>query len=160
PPEGGGDAAVHADRPRISALVPLRGAPAGLEDRLRRLLSALRRDDQLVLATETEDDPAYAVATAVDAAHADRDVEVVLSGPACGGASPRWAATASSCERPRPRTTRRTRSRPRSRRRARTATWTSCSRGRPACGWASSTTSAPRSTGAGTTCSRSWTTTC
>ena len=82
PPEGGGDAAVHADRPRISALVPLRGAPAGLEDRLRRLLSALGRDDQLVLATETEDDPAYAVATAVEAAHPDRDVEVVLSGPA------------------------------------------------------------------------------
>lgn len=69
-------------RPPLSALVPLKGAPVGLEDRLRRLLDALRDEDQLVLALETEGDPAYEVASGLRATYGERDVAVVLSGPA------------------------------------------------------------------------------
>ncbi len=71
-------------RPSISALVPLKGAPVGLEDRLTRLLNALRGHDQLVLALETEDDAAYATTKRLAAMHPRRDVVVVLSGPAGG----------------------------------------------------------------------------
>ncbi len=68
-------------RPAISALVPLKGAPVGLAERLQRLLDALRDDDQLVLAVETEDDPAHTVAATIRAANPGRDVTIVLSGP-------------------------------------------------------------------------------
>lgn len=70
------------ERPPLSVLVPLRGAPAGLSERLVRLLDAMRPSDQLVVALETEDDPGYSVVTEVQAARQDRDVQVVLSGPA------------------------------------------------------------------------------
>lgn len=68
-------------RPAISALVPLKGAPAGLAERLQRLLDALRADDQLVLALETEDDPGHAVAVTIRTTNPGRDVTIVLSGP-------------------------------------------------------------------------------
>src|SRR5690554_62299 len=70
------------ERPPLSVLVPLKGAPAGLSERLVRLLDAMRPSDQLVVALETEDDPGYSVVTEVQAARQDRDVQVVLSGPA------------------------------------------------------------------------------
>src|SRR5690606_11010126 len=81
-PSGTRPAKGHGARPPVSVLVPLKGAPAGLEFRLRRLLANLDEADQLVLAMETEDDPAHAVARALQEGHPDRDVTVVLSGPA------------------------------------------------------------------------------
>lgn len=80
--DGFDDLPAARSRPAISALVPLKGAPAGLEERLQRLLRALRDGDQLVLALETADDPAHVVATAIRAAGAACDVAIVLSGPA------------------------------------------------------------------------------
>lgn len=68
-------------RPTVSALVPLKGAPGGLAERLQRLLDALSDDDQLVLALETVDDSAHAVAARVRETNPGRDVEIVLSGP-------------------------------------------------------------------------------
>ncbi|MBX3143858.1 MAG: glycosyltransferase [Trueperaceae bacterium] len=67
--------------PAISALVPLKGAPAGLAERLLRLLTGLRDDDQLVLALETEDDPGHAVVAKLRDDNPARNITIVLSGP-------------------------------------------------------------------------------
>lgn len=69
-------------RPNLSALVPLKGAPVGLEERLQGLLTALRDGDQLVLAVESEDDPAHQVAAHLAENDPGREVDLVLSGPA------------------------------------------------------------------------------
>ncbi|MBI3549654.1 MAG: glycosyltransferase [Elusimicrobia bacterium] len=66
----------------FTVIKPLRGAEAGLEDRLRSLLEA---DEQGVLqvlfAVESADDPAYAAAARVAAEYPKRDARVVVTGP-------------------------------------------------------------------------------
>lgn len=76
------DSDVPQERPPVSVLVPLTGAEPGLADRLERLIAATRDGDQVLLAMESESDPAHTVCQELRRAHPDRDVELVLSGPA------------------------------------------------------------------------------
>jgi ceramide glucosyltransferase len=76
------DSDVPQERPPVSVLVPLEGAAPGLADRLERLVAATRDGDQVLLAMEWESDPAHTVCRELRRAHPDRDVEVVLAGPA------------------------------------------------------------------------------
>lgn len=76
------DSDVPSERPPISLIVPLSGVAPGLAARLVGLLGATRPGDQLLLAVETEDDPAHALAQRLRRDHPERDVEVVLAGEA------------------------------------------------------------------------------
>ncbi len=74
---------IATERAPVSVLVPLRGAPSGLEHRLGALLRATRAGDQILFSVESIHDPAYAVCAGVAAEaaqHATRDVRIVLSG--------------------------------------------------------------------------------
>src|SRR5690554_1981411 len=64
------------ERSPVSVLVPLKGAPRGLSARLGQLLDALQASDQLVVAMETRNDPAYQVVSEVQTARHDRDFGV------------------------------------------------------------------------------------
>jgi hypothetical protein len=76
------DSDVPAERPPVSVLVPLEGVAPGLGARLQGLVRATRPNDQLLLAMETDDDDAHAVADALRRAQPGRDVAIVLTGPA------------------------------------------------------------------------------
>jgi len=76
------DSDVPSERPPISLIAPLSGDAPGLASRLVGLLGATRLGDQLLLAVETADDPAHALAQRLRRDHPERDVEVVLAGEA------------------------------------------------------------------------------
>lgn len=75
-------AALPHERPALSLLMPLKGVAPGLEQRLEALAGETGSDDQLIFAMETPADPAHGVVHAFRAAHPDRDIELVISGPA------------------------------------------------------------------------------
>ncbi len=71
-------------RPRCSIVRPCAGAPAWSATTLTASLSAMRDGDETLLAVESEQDPAFAIAEQVAAAGRERgaDVKVVLGGRA------------------------------------------------------------------------------
>lgn len=76
------DSDAPAERPPVSLLVPLKGAAPELAARLRRIVACTRPGDQVLLALETTDDPAHAVADRIAREHTAGRVQVVLAGPA------------------------------------------------------------------------------
>ena len=81
------DSDVPSERPPVTVLVPLRRDTPGLARRLDALVRATRAGDlthlgdQLLLALESVDDPAHAVAQDVRRAHPTREIGIVLAGP-------------------------------------------------------------------------------
>ncbi len=79
-----GAAAGPADLP-MTLIKPVRGLDDAMEASFRSLVAAdPSRVLQIVVALESADDPAYPVAKAFAAAHPDRDISVLLTGPAGG----------------------------------------------------------------------------
>lgn len=76
------DSDVPTERKPVSVLVALAGRARGRDERLGALVRATREGDQLLLALETADDPAHGAATDLRRAHPERDIAIVLAGPA------------------------------------------------------------------------------
>lgn len=85
------DSDVASERPPVTVLVALTRDAPGLARRLDALVQATRAGDlthlgdQLLLALESADDPAHAVAQQVRRAHPTRDIGIVLAGPTGAG---------------------------------------------------------------------------
>jgi ceramide glucosyltransferase len=77
--------ASSAEVSSLSMIVPIKGTDAHTEEHLNALVaSQLPADLEYLFAMESSSDPAYAVCARVQGRHPDKDVHLILAGPAAG----------------------------------------------------------------------------
>lgn len=73
---------LKPDAVMMTLIKPLRGLDDGLRENFEAIAASdPRKRLQVIIAMESEQDPAYAVARDFVSAHADRDIEVFITGP-------------------------------------------------------------------------------